>query len=143
MRSLLTAAVVTVLALAVGCSEKSPLGGPGNTGPGKTDKDNTFNLTAPATATDIKQGETKEVKVDVNRGKNFNEDVKLKFEAPKGISVSPASMNVKPDEKTAILRVEAAKDAPTGECTVDVVGQPEHGNAVKTMIKVKIEKAGS
>jgi len=74
---------MAALALAVGCA-KSPPGGPGATGNTKTaDKDNTFDIRPPQTATDLKPGEKKEVKVSINRGKNFDQTVHLKFEAPR------------------------------------------------------------
>src|SRR5919201_859914 len=124
----------------VGCNQ-SPPGGPGATGkpgtaprgtapgstapgapaprahtlPGQTPSE-TFRLSAPSLATRLKQGERKEVTVDVKRAKDFHEDVTLTFTAPKGLTVTPSTHTVKASEADTSVKVtvEAAANAPIG-----------------------------
>jgi len=75
-----------------GCSQAVP-GGPGVTTPTQKppaygEVDRTFNLTVPHMSTTIHQGETKEVSIGIERGKNFEEDVTLEFaDGPKGVTL--------------------------------------------------------
>ena len=96
----------------------------------------------PELATTLKQGDTKEVKLTVDRGKDFHEDVVLSFTAPTGITVDPMSHTVAAaDSKDVSVKITAAKDAPVGEHDVKVTGTPKTGNATSVMIKVKVEKS--
>src|SRR5262249_24199816 len=133
----------------VGCNE-SPLGGPKatqNTGhaakSGLTTPEETFRLEAPATATSIKQGESKTVTVRMSRGKNFAQDVHLEFgDAPQGVTVTPASRTVKASASELQVTVEAAKNAAVGKHTITVTGKPAQSGAATTVtFDIDVKKA--
>jgi uncharacterized membrane protein len=130
----------------VGCSSQSPAGGPGaKKGPDGvqvTQSDNTFKISVPNTETDIKQGQAQTVRIGINRGKSFDQDVKLEFKgAPKGVTVTSATSVAKPDMKEVAVKVEAAPDAPLGEFKVTVAATPaREGEATSTDFKVEVKK---
>lgn len=125
------------LAFLVGCNQ-SPPGGSGSGVPKKA----TFDIKAPSLATTLKQGDTKEVKLTLDRGKDFHDDVALTFEPATGITIEPASLNVaSADAKDVTVKVTATKDAAVGEHDVKVIGTPKGGNATSVMFKVKVEKS--
>src|SRR5437868_9581142 len=108
----ITAGLVTLGLIAlVGCNTSPPGGSGGSRGTGSggaTSRAATFNIHAPATTTTLKQGETKEVKLTVDRGKEYKDDVTLKFEAPKGLKVDPAEHMVKAsDPEEVAVKVTA------------------------------------
>jgi hypothetical protein len=120
----------------VGCNSSPP----GGSGPGVSKKD-TFKIEAPTMSTGLKQGDTKEVKVTISRGKEFKDEVALKFEPATGLSVDPGSYTMKGDEKDVTIKVSAAKDAPLGDQTVRVIGTPTAGSSTSVDVKVKVEKS--
>jgi uncharacterized membrane protein len=140
MKKLLACVVALGLAFAIGCENKSPPGGPGATGNNKTsEKGLTFKINPPTGVT-LKQGEEKEVRIKVDRGKEFKQDVTLKFENPKGIHMKPESITVKAGETEAAVKVHADKDAPLGDKNVvGVVATPEKGESTKANMDVKVE----
>ena len=140
MKKLLASVVALGLAFAIGCENKSPPGGPGATSDNKTaDKGMTFKINPPSSVT-MKQGEEKEVKITINRGKNFKEDVKLTFDAPKGLSVKPDSITIKAGDTEADVKVHADKDAPLGKKNiVTCKATPTKGEATSADIDVKVE----
>jgi len=150
MKSLVTLALGITLAAALGCESKSSPGGPGATpgggrgNAGLTQQENIFRLTVPMTETDIKQGESKVVKVGISRNKNFDQDVKLEFSgAPKGVTVKPSSNELKANVEDVQVTLEAAQDAALGEHTITVKGTPAtSGAATSTTFKIQINKAG-
>ena len=103
-------------------------GGPGVTNPPRRNPlygqaDNTFNLSVPRLSTSLKQGETKEVSIGIKRGKNFQEDVTLKFaDGPQGVTLDPASPVIKHGDTEAKVTLKAAADASLGDFTVKVTG---------------------
>jgi uncharacterized membrane protein len=141
---LLTAGVFVL----VGCEEgKSPPGGPGATGQRSTgvrfgEADNTFRLDVPNLETGIKQGESKTVSIGINRGKNFDQDVRLSFgDAPKGVKVTPASSMLKHGDKEVQVTLEAANDAALGEHMITVTGTPaREGAATSAQFKIEVKK---
>jgi hypothetical protein len=58
-------------------------------------RDLTFSIEVPAGATNVTQGERKEVTINLERGDSFKETVKLQFDAPKGLKIVPADTSVK------------------------------------------------
>lgn len=130
----------------VGCSGQSPAGGPGaKKGPDGvrvTQSDNTFKIDVPNTETDIKQGEAQTVRIGINRGKSFDQDVKLDFQgAPNGVTVSPAVRVAKPDMKEVAVKVEAAPDAPLGEFKITVTATPARaGEPTSADFQVEVKK---
>ena len=148
MKKLLAGVVVLAL-VAVGCESK-PAGGPGATPSGSTsghkpdgaaaDKHATFTVKEPSTV-DLKQGETKDVHVAISRGKDFRQKVDLKFDAPKGLSVEPASTNIPSDKDDIVVKVKAADDVAPGDNTIKFSATPETGTALQSTMKVKVDKA--
>ena len=146
MKSVFTTVVVSGLAMCLGCNQSEP-GGPGakattsHNGTAVASKHDTFRISAPALDTSIKQGEQKEVTVEVDRGNDFKQDVTLSFKGDKGITVSPESSTVKASSKDTKVKVmiAAEKNAPVGEATVHVTGKPEAGDSTSADFKVKVQ----
>src|SRR5436305_10443795 len=125
MRFLSTAIATAGLVALIGCNASNP----GGSSSGAAKKA-TFKIDAPLTHTTIKQGDTKEVKLTMDRGKDFHDDIELKFDAPAGLTVDPATHTVKSgDDKEVVVKVSAAKDAPVGDHVIKVTGTPKAGSA--------------
>jgi hypothetical protein len=91
--------------------------------------ENTFTLSVPQLTTHLKQGESKTVSIALSRGKNFDEDVALKFsDIPNGLTIDPPSPMVKHGDKEAKVTVAAAPDAAIGDFTIKVSGHPAKGS---------------
>src|SRR5688572_19939015 len=123
MRTLTTSLVALGLAALVGCNTSPPGGSGGSRGTagtaGSTSRSATFNVSAPVTATNIKQGESQEVKLSLNRGRDFKDDVTVTFDAPAGLKIEPASVKVASSDKEEFaVRVSADKGATVGDHTV-------------------------
>jgi hypothetical protein len=161
MKRLVVAFGAAALAAVVGCNT-SPPGGPGadthpsarvsRYGPVDTGSTGTeagkaqFTLSGPGglaklLPTAVKQGEKKEITISVNRESGFNQDVRLKFTAPKGVTVTPADPVIKAGDKDVMVFIEAAKDAPPGEQTINVTGVPKSGSETTLQVPVNIEKS--
>src|SRR5688572_13036566 len=139
----LSVAMTLVLAVSlVGCGRGTP-GGPGtakkvettrdpNTGETKStvstttvDSDATFKLKPPLTSVNVKRGEKIETSVGISRGSKFDQDVTLKFDnMPKGVSIEPASPQLRKGTDEAKFYVSAAKDAEPGNYTIKANGRP-------------------
>jgi uncharacterized membrane protein len=145
MKSLFAGLTVTALVLMTGCTEGTR-GGPGATEvtankPIVGQTDNTFSLDVPQMSTKLKQGETKELAIDVARGKNFSEDVELRFSGvPKGVTVDPASPVIMHSDKEAKITVKVADDAALGDFTVKVTGHPTSGADATNEFKMTVAK---
>jgi uncharacterized membrane protein len=125
-------AVVMSLSVMVALACESPTGGGVSAGEG-------FTIVTPASATQVKQGETQIVAVSLNRGQNFKRDVTLEIKATKGINVEPTKALVKGSDKPDVqLRITVAKDANIGEYKIYVKGTPETGEATTTELTVKV-----
>lgn len=139
----------------VGCMNESQPGGPGvkqqpaAPRPGEpapardtavVDKDQTFKVAVPATDTDLKQGEREDVTISIDRGDNFNQNVKLQFKSPKGITVSPADAMIRSGDQKVDVTVEAAADATPGESNIEVIAVPETGKSVTVQMKVEVDE---
>lgn len=120
--------------------------GPDSTGDFKltVSKPDSFTLNPPGNAlwaAGIKQGETKNFAVSVNRDKDFRDDVTLKFDGlPKGVTVETASPVNKNGEAEAKVVIKAADDAPEGKYVVKVTGQPAKGAAVTQDMNLTVSK---
>lgn len=145
MKSLFAGLAVTAVVLVTGCAEGTP-GGPGAkevtaNKPIVGQADNTFSLDVPKMSTTLKQGETKDLAIDVARGKNFSEDVELKFSGvPKGVTVDPASPVIRHSDKEAKITVKVADDAAVGDFTVKVTGHPTTGADAMNEFKITVTK---
>jgi uncharacterized membrane protein len=132
MKTAITIVMTLVLATVYGCESSSPRGG------GMT-KDVGFKIAVPTFSTEIKQGQTQNVTVSLERGDYFKQDVKLQIEASTGISVDPTSVIIKASDNPDVqLRIEAAKKAALGKYFVYVKGTPETGEPTSTVFDVRV-----
>jgi len=143
MNKLFAGLVGAALLAVVGC-HPGTTGGPGTPG-GRSSvlglAENTFKLDTPTLSTKVKQGETKEVTISIERGKNFDQDVNLKFEdLPTGVKIEPATPEIKHGDKEAKVTIHAADDAALGDFTVKVVGHPAKGENAPSNLKLTVDK---
>ena len=131
---------------ALGCGQTATSGGPGANNP-NADKnplkqaDNTFTLDTPNLATKVKQGQSDTITIGINRGKNFDQDVALKFDGlPSGVALDPASPTIKASEKEVKLTVSAAANAAIVDADVKVTGQPTTGPAGTNTFKLSVSE---
>jgi uncharacterized membrane protein len=123
--------VLIAAAALTGCNSKSEQGG----GAGN----DTFKIVVPAMATDVKLGELQTVRVAVERGDGFKQQVKLELKAPAGIQVEPKDVTVQPSDKGDVqVKVTAAKDAAIGEHKIMVKGTPDMGEPTETAFKITV-----
>jgi len=129
--------VAAAAILIVGRNNTSPsVNSPGAPASG----DNKFSFSVPKSE-DIKQGEKKAVKIDLNRGKDFKEAVKFKVEAPAGLKASLSKETIAAgDPAEATVMVEVDKDAAVGEHVVKVTATPEKAAATTQEFKVDVKK---
>jgi hypothetical protein len=145
MKSSCAGLLAIALAACSGCNQGTP-GGPGITNPpqnqpvyGETDK--TFKLSVPQLSTTVHQGETKEASIGIARGKNFEEDVSLKFaDGPKGVTIDSASPFIKHGDTEAKVTIKATEDAALGEFTIKVTGHPTKGGDATSEFKITVAK---
>lgn len=134
MNKVLFSAVAAFAFAAIGCN-KSPEGG-------ATSGGNTFKLSAPTISTTVKQGETRNIDVDVSHGNDFKDDLTFevaKDSVPKGVEASLSKDKIPATEKKVVLMVKAAADATLGEGKIRVNAKPGTGNATSVEVPVKIE----
>jgi hypothetical protein len=104
-------------------------------------KKDTFTLSMPFWTTALKQGETKAVSITINRDKQFDQDVTLKFDGlPKGITVEPAGAVIKNGETEAKFVLKAVDDAGLGNFAVMVTGHPTKGADATHEFKFTVAK---
>jgi hypothetical protein len=145
MKSALATAAALALFAFVGCDKGTP-GGPGVTTGGQKapllkQAEDTFTLAVPLLSTKLKQGESKVVTISVSRGKNFDEDVTLKFDSlPKGVSVEPEAPVIKHGDKDTKVTIKAADDAALGDHTPKVIGHPTKGADATHDLKITVDK---
>jgi len=140
-------AVLLALALVTltGCNQGTP-GGSGVTNPpqkqpayGEAEK--TFTLSVPRMSTTLHQGETKEVAIGIERGKNFEGDVTLNFaDGPEGVTIESASPIIKHGDTAAKVTLKATADASLGDFTVKVTGHPTKGPDATNEFKITVAK---
>lgn len=133
MKKLITIVLMSALMAMYGCQSSSPRGG------GMT-KDIGFKIAVPTFSTEIKQGETQNVIVSLERGDYFKQNVKLQIEAAKGISVEPTKILVNAGDKPDVqIAITAPKDAALGEYRISVKGTPtKTGEPTSTEFNVKV-----
>ena len=132
MKTAITIVLALALAAMYGCQSSSPRGG------GMT-KDVGFKIAVPTFSTKIKQGQTQNITISLERGDYFKQDVKLQIEASTGISVDPTSVIIKASDKPDVqLRITAPKEAALGKYIVYVKGTPETGEPTSTVFDVRV-----
>jgi uncharacterized membrane protein len=140
---------MSALALSVACLGCEKSGTPGGPGVSKSDSgrgivsqpEETFSLSVPPLSTKIKQGEMKTVTISVKRGKNFSDDVHMKFDnLPKGVTLDPAAPTIKASENDSQIKIKAADDAAVGDFVLKIMGEPSKGAAASNDLKITVEK---
>jgi hypothetical protein len=126
--------------LVVGCQKESSKGGPGVS---KDDQNgtNVFTLKVPSTAVQINQGREGKVAVSINRGKTFDQTVKITFDLPKGVEVTPHHAELKTGQAQKEFSFKANKDADVGQHAIKVTGTPERGKPASVNFTLQITKA--
>jgi uncharacterized membrane protein len=137
------------MAALVGCNKSEPGGvtKPSHTtttgGSGKASTSQSFKISAPTGASNIKQGATETFKVTLDRGSDFKDDVMLTVTAPADakLKVEPMTKTVKASEdKTVSVTVTADKDAPLGKHRIHVEGKPTTGESTSVDFDVEVVK---
>lgn len=126
--------IVTTMALCAlsGCQLSGPRGG-------GMSQDETFRIAVPLLSSNIKQGELQTATISVQRGEFFKRAVQLEFKTSKGLSLDPASLDVRASDKPDIqLKITATKDAALGEYRIYVKGTPETGEPTTAEFKVQV-----
>lgn len=132
MKVVITVVMTLVLAAMYGCESSSERGG-------GMSKDIGFKIAVPTFSTEVKQGETKNVTISLERGQYFKQDVKLQINASKGIGVEPTKVLVKASDNPDVqLMISAAKDASLGGYQISLNGTPETGDSTSTEFKVMV-----
>ena len=132
MKTAITIVLMFALIAMYGCQSSSPRGGSVLKGEG-------FKIAVPTFSTEIKQGETKNVTVSLERGEYFKKDVKLQIEASKGIRIDPTKVLVKANESADVqLRIATTRDTALGSYHVSVKGTPETGEPTSTAFTVTV-----
>ena len=144
------ALLMTALGIALsGCNSSGTPGGPGATNtPGEKKNsptigqaEQTFTLSVPSLSLHLKQGEAKAVSIAINRGKNFEEDVSLKFEhLPTGVTIDPEAPKIAHNETEAKFTVRAADAAAVGDFTIKAIGHPTKGADAVNEFKIAVGK---
>jgi uncharacterized membrane protein len=105
------------------------------------EKKETFTVSVPTFSTSLKQGEEKSVAISINREKNFDEDVTLKFaDLPKGVTLEPAVPVIKHGETEAKLMLKCESDAALGDFGIKVTGHPVKGADASHNLKITVAK---
>lgn len=132
MRNFLCLATLATVWFA-GCNHSPEGGTPGT--------NSTFSISAPTLTTTIKQGDTQTVKLTLNRGSDFKQNVALTATAPEKIKATLNKTTVAPSDpgNDVELTIAVAKDAPLGDQVIKVTSTPQGGNAVAVDVKIKVE----
>jgi hypothetical protein len=95
----------------------------------------------PFWTTGIKQGEAKDFSITINREKEFDQDVTLKFNGlPKGVTVEPGDALNKNGQGEAKFVLKASNDASLGDFAINVTGHPTKGVDVSHEFKFTVAK---
>ena len=129
MRKALVVGFIAIAAL-VGCKKSEEGGRAGN---------DTFRLSVPVLAAAIKQGEVQTVRVALERGDGFKQQVKLEAKAPAGIQVDPRSITIGLGDKGDVqLKITASKDAPLGDQKIMLKGTPDKGEPTEIEFTITV-----
>jgi len=132
MKTAITIVLTLTLMALSGCQSSSPRGG------GMT-KDVGFKIAVPTFSTEIKQGQTRNITVSLERGDYFKQDVKLQIKTSTGLNIDPTSVVIKASDIPDVqLRIAAAQNAALGEYRVSITGVPETGESTSTEFNVKV-----
>lgn len=88
----------------------------------------TFTLSMPRASTSLKQGKSQTVSIGINRQKDFDQEIALKFgDMPTGVTIEPDASVIKHGENEAQFTLTAADDASLGSFAIKVTGHPTQG----------------
>jgi hypothetical protein len=151
MKKLLTGFAIAGLLAVTGCNTSPTGGGTGGRGAGGagggSPSAGTFKMTAPSMSTDVKQGETKDVEVSMDKKSDFKEAIHFRTEvapAGKGVTAEPEKKTLASGDadKKLMVKVHAEDKAAPGDYTVSLIGQPEKGNPTEVNFKVTVKAKG-
>jgi uncharacterized membrane protein len=98
-----------------------------------------FMLHGPAPATAIMQGEVRRVRIHLDRGRDFRENVHLKVDPPTGVEAVFSDSMIAPSESGDIqLKIGVGDSASPGEQTVHVTGTSESGSVVTLAVQIVV-----
>jgi hypothetical protein len=143
MKPLISFLVICALVILMGCKQ-GVSGGPGASSPPPQKSlvgqvEDTFSMAIPTMT--LFQGETKAVSLGINRGKDFREEVSLKFaDLPKGLTADPVNALIKQGDANVKITFKAADDAALGDFTVKVTGHPTKGADSLNDFRISITK---
>jgi uncharacterized membrane protein len=107
--------------------------------------DNTFSLSVPFESVDLAQGEEKAIRIGINRGENFREQVAIKTdELPMGVTLETVDPLIEPGSADVNLMLKAASDAALGDFTFKVTGHtassgPDFSHEIKLTVTEREE----
>jgi uncharacterized membrane protein len=124
-----------LLTVAVGCNRSNP-------GGDTTQSKSQFTMRGPTMATSIAPDDPETVKITVNRGNEFKENIKLTAQAPKHIAADLSATNLTPSDKGEFeIKLVAHDEAAVGEHVVKITATPSTGAATTLDVKVKVNRA--
>lgn len=109
-----------------------------------SEAEHTFSLSVPFKTVALTQGEDKEVRIGINRGENFGEEVAIKVsELPAGVTVQPSDAVIPHGSTGVPLTFRAAKDAALGNFSVQVKGHTQSSSAdFKQVLEITVAQTG-
>lgn len=135
MRKLLVCTLVLVVA--GGCSRSSDRGG-------GTERRDSFTLKASSMPTTIEAGEERTVSLQIDRGRDFQQSIKLVIEAPTGIAPDLDRKELRPTDSGEVpVRITVARNTPAGTHTIHVTATPDNGKATSLDIPVNVKGAAA
>ena len=102
-------------------------------------KERGFTIASPTRTLLIRQGQTQNVPIALERGDYFKQDVKLQIDTTAGLSVDPSSVTVKASDSPDLqLSITAAPNAAIGDYRVSVRATPQTGEPTTAVFIVKV-----
>lgn len=102
--------------------------------------EHTFSLSIPFEAVTLAQGEEQSVRIGINRGENFGEEVEIEVSGlPKGVTVETDDAAITEGSMGVTLKLKADDDAALGDFSAKVTGHTASSGADFTReIKVTV-----
>lgn len=98
--------------------------------------DDVFKITA--TEVNLPRGKSAPLRVGVNRGVNFRQEIVLTVRTPQGVTAAPVAQTLGPDAQVAEITLRADGYVPPGSLTVEVIATPERGAAARIKVPVEV-----
>jgi uncharacterized membrane protein len=90
--------------------------------------------------TNVNRGKKEDVTISISRGSAFNENVKLQFHAPKGVTITPAEPIIKAGESKVKVTIQADGSATAGKADIGVNAVPESGKSVSLQMPIEVKQ---